>query len=506
MEKAYLASLGISQTNLGCYGSTWCGSGPPLQSTNPSNGLKIASVTTGDDADLDRCLDIMTKVKAKWSSTPAPVRGNIVKQIGIAISSKKEALAAVVCFEMGKIMSEALGEIQEFIDVCDYAAGLSRMLPGSIIPSERKSHVIYEVWNSLGIAGIITAFNFPVAVYGWNLAISLVCGNCNIWKGSNYTPLSTIATFRIVADILSLNGFAGVATLISCNGNRQAERICSDPRVSLISFTGSTKVGRTVSSVVHARFGRAILELGGNNASIILPDANLDLAVRACFFAAVGTCGQRCTSLRRLIIHESIYDIFIAKLVKAYESVVPSRVGDPWEESSIVGPLHSEEAYQRCFLGGLHDAVSQGGRVLFGGKRFNRVGVFVEPTIVEIESTAEILQQELFCPILFVMKCLSLESAIGINNSVTQGLSSSLFTSNLSSAFTWMGPLGSDCGIVNINTSTSGAEIGGAFGGEKETGGGRESGSDSWKQYMRRSTCTVNFSDSAQLAQGVTFE
>ena len=506
MQKSHLDSLGIGDENFGCYDTSWSGSGTIVESIDPSTGCRIASVITGRDEDLERCMTSMMLMQKKWSSTPAPLRGCIVKEIGAAVSLHKQALAALICHEMGKIMSEALGEIQEFIDVCDYAAGLSRMLPGSIFPSERKSHIIFESWNPLGIAGIITAFNFPVAVYGWNLAISLVCGNCNIWKGSNSTALTTIATFRIVADVLKRNDFAGVATLISCEGSRQAERICLDPRVSLVSFTGSTKVGRIVSAAVHNRFGRVILELGGNNASIVLPDADLDLAVRACFFAALGTCGQRCTSLRRLIVHELVYDVFLSKLLRAYESVVPSRIGFPWEDSCIVGPLHSESAYRQSFIRGLQVAADQGGKIIFGGKRIDRPGVFIEPTIIEIDASAPILREELFCPILFVMKCESLESAVRINNSVPQGLSSSLFTSNLKSSFRWMGPEGSDCGIVNVNTSTSGAEIGGAFGGEKESGAGRESGSDSWKQYMRRSTCTVNFSDSASMAQGVNFD
>jgi aldehyde dehydrogenase family 7 member A1 len=445
-------------------------------------------------------------VKQKWASTPAPVRGGIVKQIGVALQDKKAALASLLCMEMGKIMSEALGEIQEFIDICDYAVGMSRMLPGAVFPSERASHALMEMWNPLGIVGIITAFNFPVAVYGWNVALSLICGNCNIWKGSNTASLITVATFRIVADILASNGFAGVVTLITGEGSRIAEKICADPRVALVSFTGSTRVGRLVSEAVHGRFGKVILELGGNNASVVLPDADVDLVIPACVFAAVGTCGQRCTSLRRLIIHQKVYDSVVEKLLVAYKSLVPSRVGLPWLDTTIVGPLHSEESYENCYVRGIQTAIAQGGRIIFGGQRISGCGIFVEPTIIEIDSSAAILQEELFCPILFVMKCDSLEAAIRINNNVEQGLSSSIFTTDLKSVFKWMGPTGSDCGLVNVNCSTSGAEIGGAFGGEKATGGGRESGSESWKQYMRRSTCTVNFSDEVPLAQGVSFE
>jgi len=506
MTESDLSLLGLQYNNLGCYDRSWFGSGSPVISTNPSNNLPLGQVSTGDKKDFSRCISSMIEIKDRWALTPAPTRGGIVKQIGMKLEERKEALASLICREMGKIYSEALGEVQEFIDICDFAVGLSRTLPGSVLPSERKQHILLECWNPLGLVGIITAFNFPVAVYGWNIAISLVCGNCNIWKGSSTTCLTTIATFRIVADVLDMNGFAGVATLVTEPASEIAELICSDRRVALVSFTGSTSVGRLVSKAVYARFGKAILELGGNNASIILHDANIDMAVRACVFAAVGTCGQRCTSLRRLIITDTIFEQVVSRLVTAYKSIVDGKIGLPWEENTLVGPLHSELAYQNSFLYGLRIACQQGGKILFGGKRIKRNGIFVEPTIIEIDSSAEILLEELFCPILFVVKCKSLEEAIEINNAVPQGLSSSLFTHDLSSVFHWLGPRGSDCGIVNVNTSTSGAEIGGAFGGEKETGGGRESGSDSWKQYMRRVSCAINYSGTVPLAQGVHFD
>jgi len=359
------------------------------------------------------------------------------------------------------------------------------------------------VWNPLGNVGIITAFNFPCAVLGWNLAISLICGNCNVWKGASTTSLVTIATTRIIAEVLERNGLpAGILTTVIGSGRTVGERMLHDKRITLVSFTGSSEVGVHVSEVVHRRFGRTILELGGNNATIIMPDANMDMALRASVFGAVGTAGQRCTSLRRLLIHESVYDSFVASLVAAYKTIP---IGDPLEAGTLMGPLHTTGALKE-YEDGLAEIAKQGGKVLTGGKRRPGPGNFVEPTIVEIAPTAEIVKTELFVPILYVMKFATLEEAIELNNSVPQGLSSSLFTRDMRSVFKWVGPTGSDCGIVNVNAGTSGAEIGGAFGGEKDTGGGRESGSDSWKQYMRRATCTINYTDKLPLAQGVSFE
>ena len=406
---------------------------------------------------------------------------------------------------MGKIYSESLGEVQEFVDICDLAVGLSRQIPGHCFPRERKDHVILEVYNPLGVVGIITAFNFPVAVLGWNLAISLICGNVNIWKGSNTTSLTTVAVTRIIGSVLNSLGYSGVFTCITGSGISCGKSIVADPRVKLVSFTGSSLVGREISLKVHERFGRVLLECGGNNASIVLPDADIDLVTRACLFAAVGTCGQRCTSLRRLIVHKEVYEETKERLLKAYRSL-KEKIGDPTDPHTLIGPLHSEHSFQVNFKEGLERAQQQGGQVLFGGHRIERPGVFVEPTLVEIESGAPILKEELFCPILFLIKVDSFEEAVEVNNSVPQGLSSSLFTRDMRKVFTWIGPNGSDCGLANVNTSTSGAEIGGAFGGEKETGGGRESGSDAWKQYMRRTTCAINYSDSLPLAQGVHFE
>jgi aldehyde dehydrogenase family 7 member A1 len=435
---------------------------------------------------------------------PAPSRGEIVRQIGEALRAKREALGNLVSLEMGKIRSEGIGEVQEFIDICDLAVGLSRTIAGQVIPSERPGHNLLECWNPLGHVGIITAFNFPNAVLGWNLAISMICGNMNIWKGASSTSLVTIATTRIIAEVLEKNGLpAGVLTTVIGSGRTIGERILTDKRIAMVSFTGSSEVGIHVSEVVHRRFGRTILELGGNNATIVMPDANLELAKRAALFGAVGTAGQRCTSLRRLLIHESIYDSFVASLVAAYKTIP---IGDPLDSKTLMGPLHTPSAIKE-YEEGLAEIQKQGGKILYGGKRVEgKTGNFVEPTIVSIDHSAPIVKTELFVPILYVIKFKTFEEAVEMNNSVPQGLSSSLFTRDMRSVFQWIGPLGSDCGIVNVNCGTSGAEIGGAFGGEKDTGGGRESGSDSWKQYMRRSTCTINYTDKLPLAQGVSFE
>jgi len=359
-----------------------------------------------------------------------------------------------------------------------------------------------EQWNPLGMIGIITAFNFPLAVCGWNTAISLVCGNCQIWKGANSTNLITVALTKLVAEVFERNKVhGGVFTMISGSGSVLGDLFTNDKRLSLISFTGSTEIGRRISSNVHSRFGRTILELGGNNAITVLEDANLDLALRAIVFAAIGTAGQRCTSVRRLIVHENIYEQLVNRLVNAYRQI---RIGNPLQEGIQCGPVHTKNAIKE-FQEGLKTIQEQGGKILVGGKVLEVEGNFVEPTLVATDHTAPIVKQELFVPIVHVLKCKNLEDAIAINNEVPQGLSSSLFTSNQSAVFKWTGPEGSDCGIVNVNIGTSGAEIGGAFGGEKETGGGRESGTDSWKQYMRRSTCTINHSNELLLAQGIDF-
>ena len=402
----------------------------------------------------------------------------------------------LLSLEMGKIKSEGLGEVQEFIDICDMAVGMSRTIDGKVLPSERPGHFMLEQWNPVGTVGVITAFNFPIAVCGWNVALALICGDTVIWKGAQTTSLVACALGKAMVDVLAKNGFKSVLTVCCGDGVNIGNAIVKDPRVPLVSFTGSTAVGRQVSSEVHARFGRTILELGGNNAAIVMPDADIELVFTGSIFSAVGTCGQRCTSLRRIILHESLYDAFVERMVSAYPKL---KIGNPLEDGTLVGPLHSKQSVKN-YLDGLEEIKKQGGKILYGGKKLPGPGNYVEPTIVTIDHDAPIVKHEIFAPIVYVFKFKTLEQAIKMNNSVPQGLSSSLFTKNLQNLFKWMGPLGSDCGIINCNIGTSGAEIGGAFGGEKETGGGRESGSDAWKQYMRRATCTVNYSDQLPLA------
>jgi aldehyde dehydrogenase family 7 protein A1 len=498
----FLKELGLTEENAGVYNGAWSGAGDLLTSVCPANGAAVARVRQATAADYEACVVAMQAARKEWAEKPAPARGEIVRQIGDALRAKRDALGALISLEMGKIKSEGIGEVQEFIDICDLAVGLSRTIAGQVIPSERPGHMLLECWNPLGAVGIITAFNFPVAVLGWNLAISLVCGNCNIWKGASTTSLTTVATMRIIAEVLERNGVpAGVVTCVIGPGRTVGEQMLHDKRISLISFTGSSEIGQHVSEVVHRRFGRTILELGGNNASVVMPDCNLDLALRACVFGAVGTAGQRCTSLRRLLIHESVYDKFVASLVAAYKTI-PS--GDPLAAGTLLGPLHTKGAVKE-YEEGLAEIAKQGGKILCGGNVKAGPGNFVEPTIVEITHDAPIVARELFVPIMHVIKFRELDEAIAWNNEVPQGLSSSIFTADMKNVFRWVGPSGSDTGIVNVNVGTSGAEIGGAFGGEKDTGGGRESGSDSWKQYMRRSTCTINYTDNLPLAQGVEF-
>lgn len=505
----FLSSLGIQERNFGCYdGSKWMGSGPKVTTYNPSTGEPLAEISTSTPEEYELCVKSMLSAQRLWAETPAPKRGEIVRQIGEALRQKAHDLGLLVSLEMGKVKSEGLGEVQEFIDICDLACGMSRQLPGQILPSERPGHMLMETWNPIGLVGIISAFNFPVAVYGWNLSISMIAGNCNLWKPAPSVSLCAIATMKIIGSVLERNGFPGVAVCVA-GGPEIGETLVKDKRIRLISFTGSTKIGRIVSEKAASRFCKTILELGGNNASIIMDDADIEMAVRGSAFGAVGTAGQRCTSLRRLMVHASVYDQVKEKLVKAYRQIIQNHVGSAMDEKVLLGPLHSEAAYVHHYKRGLDEAVKQGGEILVGGSRINRPGVFVEPTIVELPdpyTAGSIMYEELFVPILYLIKINSFEEAVELNNCVAQGLSSSLYTRDMQRVFRWTGPLGSDCGIVNVNAGTSGAEIGGAFGGEKETGGGRESGSDAWKQYMRRSTCTINYSNQLPLAQGVRFD
>ncbi|RKP05979.1 Seabream Antiquitin and elucidation of Its substrate specificity [Thamnocephalis sphaerospora] len=498
-----LAELGLKEENQGVYNGRWGGSGPVVESLNPATGEVLGRVTTGTTKELDETLSEMESAKEIWREIPAPQRGEIVRQMRVALNAKKEPLGQLVALEMGKIYQEGLGEVQEYIDIADYAVGLSRMINGKVIPSERPGHFMMEQWNPLGVVGVISAFNFPVAVYGWNSAVGLVCGNPILWKGAPTTNLCSVAVTKILAEVLEQNKLPGSICSMVAGGADIGEAMAKDRRVDLLSFTGSTPVGRKVALTVQERFGRSLLELGGNNAIIVMDDADIDLAVRAVLFAAVGTAGQRCTTTRRLFLHEKIHDEFIERLKKAYGQV---RIGDPTQEGVLCGPLHTKTAVSH-FEQGIQDVQAQGGSILFGGRVLSdRQGNFVEPTLTSIRPDAAVVQREIFAPILHTIKVGSLQEAVKHNNSVGQGLSSSLFTRSPENIFKWTGPAGSDCGIVNVNIPTNGAEIGGAFGGEKETGGGRESGSDSWKQYMRRQTCTINYSGQLPLAQGIKFE
>jgi aldehyde dehydrogenase family 7 protein A1 len=506
-QHPFLKELGLEKDNIGCfYDGKWAADGESHASVNPHNNKPIARVKWGNAQNYEEAVQSMLKVKSLWANIPAPKRGEIVRQLGDAIREKKEALGLLVSLEVGKIASEGLGEVQEVIDMCDFACGQSRMIPGHIFPSERQDHTMLEMWNPLGIVGVISAFNFPFAVFGWNLCNAMICGNVTLWKGSESTALITVAFMKIVEKVLKNNNLpASIVTCVIGEGKTVGEAMINDSRVPLVSFTGSTAVGRRVSRQVAERFGKSILELGGNNAIAVMEDADPEMAIKACLFSAVGTCGQRCTSLRRLMIHEKLYDDIVSKLVKTYPSIP---IGDPLDSKTLCGPLHSKNSV-KIYTDGLAEIQKQGGKILYGGKTLDDQfpgGNYVLPTIVEIDQrTAPIVKHELFCPILYVIKIKSFEEAIELNNDVPQGLSSSLFSNNMRNVFKWIGPSGSDCGLVNVNIGTSGAEIGGAFGGEKETGGGRESGSDSWKQYMRRATCTINFGTTLPLSQGVKF-
>eukprot|EP01029_Cantina_marsupialis_P026454 TRINITY_DN712_c0_g1_i1.p1 TRINITY_DN712_c0_g1~~TRINITY_DN712_c0_g1_i1.p1 ORF type:complete len:528 (-),score=163.00 TRINITY_DN712_c0_g1_i1:537-2084(-) len=503
----FLKELGLSEVNEGVVPSIKAPveSDKFLISRNPSTGEVIAKVKACSVEDYNFAMDRMEKSKVEWMKMPAPKRGEIVRQIGLRLREKIEPLGKLVSLEMGKILPEGIGEVQEGVDICEFAVGLSRSINGQVIPSERAEHVLLERYNPLGMVGVISAFNFPVAVAFWNLALSLICGNVNIWKGASSVCLTTMATAKLIQDVLRENGIdESIVTAIVGPGSTVGEAMIQDKRLSLVSFTGSTEIGRHVSEVVHSRFGTTILELGGNNAAVVCEDADLDLVVRGSVFGAVGTCGQRCTSLRRMLINENVYDEVVAKMLKAYENVTAKNIGDPLADGTLIGPLHTEQAVED-YLNGLEEIKKQGGKILCGGYKLDRPGNYVAPTIVEISHDAPIVQTEIFAPIMYVFKWKTFDEAMTLHNSVPQGLSSALFTKDMQKVFQWVGPVGSDCGLVNVNVGTSGAEIGGAFGGNKETGSGRESGSDAWRQYCRRSTCTINFGNELPLAQGIKF-
>ena len=498
-----LEQLGIAQQNPGAADGTWLDTtGSELVSYNPSDGEALASVRQATADDYEKVMDSALDAFESWRMMPAPKRGEIVRQLGDELRRYKEPLGRLVSLEMGKILSEGLGEVQEMIDICDFSVGLSRQLYGLTMHSERPEHRMYEQWHPLGAIGIVTAFNFPVAVWAWNAAIAAVCGNTMVWKPSSKTPLTAIAVQRICNDLMQRHGLKGVFNLVIGRGAEVGERMISDTRIPLISATGSTRMGRRIAEKVGSRLGRTILELGGNNGVIVTKDANLDLALRAVMFGAVGTAGQRCTSTRRLFLERSIAPQFIERLTRAYEQV---RIGDPLDESTLMGPLVDEQA-RTDMMQALEQITEQGGQVLTGGKAVDRAGFFVEPTLVKATHDMPIVQHETFAPVLYVFEFDGIDEAVRMHNAVPQGLSSSIFTNNLLDAETFLSHRGSDCGIANVNIGTSGAEIGGAFGGEKETGGGRESGSDSWKAYMRRQTNTLNWSTELPLAQGVEFD
>lgn len=502
-----LKKLGITSTNYGASTGTkhFSTKGNKIDSYSPVDGELIASVNSATADDYQKITVTAQEAFKTWRMMPAPKRGEIVRQIGDELRINKEALGKLVSYEMGKSYQEGLGEVQEMIDICDFAVGLSRQLYGLTMHSERPLHRMYEQWHPLGIVGIISAFNFPVAVWAWNAALAWVCGDVCIWKPSSKTPLCAIACQNIISSVLKKNNVPeGVSCLVI--GNASGDLMNADKRVPLVSFTGSTRIGRRVSSMVAERFGKTILELGGNNAIIVSENADLSMVLVGAVFGAVGTAGQRCTSTRRLIIHESIYDKTIAVLQNAYGQL---KIGNPLDEKNHVGPLIDKKATED-YLNAIERANKEGGHLIVEGGIVTgdgfESGCYVKPCIIEAKNEYQIVQEETFAPILYVMKYKTIEEAIAMQNGVPQGLSSSIFTTNMREMEKFLSHEGSDCGIANVNIGTSGAEIGGAFGGEKETGGGRESGSDAWKVYMRRQTNTINYSTKLPLAQGIKFD
>lgn len=504
MTHSFLDTLEISSIQEGASNGTWLKttSGETLEVRSPADNSLIGTVRMASANDYEQVVASAQEAFTKWRLLPAPQRGEVIRQLGEEFRAHKSELGALISLEMGKIRSEGEGEVQECIDIFDFAVGLSRQLYGLTMHSERPSHRMYEQWQPMGVIGIITAFNFPMAVWAWNAAIAAVCGDTMIWKPSELTPLSAIAIQKIVDRVFNRMGHAGVMCTVVGDRDEVGERMINDRRLPLISATGSCRMGRHVGSTVAARLGTSILELGGNNAIIVDDSADLDMSLRGIVFGAVGTAGQRCTTTRRLLLHRDIAESFVERLAAAYQTVP---IGDPLDDGVLMGPLINEQAV-RNYESAIAAAVEQGGRVMTGGKALaDRSGHFVEPTIIWSEEPLPISSDETFAPILYVTPWDDLELAIQQQNSVAQGLSSAIFTARMHSAERFLCAAGSDCGIANVNIGTSGAEIGGAFGGEKDTGGGREAGSDSWKAYMRRQTCTINYGDSLPLAQGVEF-
>ncbi len=500
-----LDALGLSETQSGT--STGVGfeptqGAPIIESFNPTDGKLIASVTASSDADYEKVINHSIETFKRWSKVPAPHRGDIIRQIGDKLRHHKDALGSLVAMEMGKSKAEGDGEVQEMIDIADFAVGQSRMLYGKTMHSERPEHRMYEQWHPLGPVGVISAFNFPVAVWSWNAFIAAICGNTVIWKPSEKVPLCAIAVIKICQQVLAGTEYEGLFSLLIPKGVEMVQKLADDKRLPLISFTGSCEVGWDMATRITKRQGKPLLELGGNNAIIVDQSANLDLAIPAIVFGATGTSGQRCTTTRRLFVHETIFDSVVERLKNAYAQI---KIGSPLDPKNLMGPLIDQNAVEQ-YKQSIDALKEQGGELLYGGNVIEGPGFFVEPTLALAQNDWPIVQQETFGPILYVMKVSSLEQAIEQQNAVSQGLSSAIFTDNLRHAEQFLSAQGSDCGLANVNIGTSGAEIGGAFGGEKATGGGREAGSDSWKTYMRRQTNTINWGNELPLAQGITFD
>ena len=498
--------LGIEAENPGAFNGEWSGSGPIIEKFSPIDGKLLGRVRTATDAEYEKTITRAQEAFEKWRVTPGPVRGETVRQLGNALRELKSELGQLVTFESGKIIAEGEGEVQEMIDICDFAVGQSRMLYGLTIQSERPNHRLMEQWHPLGLVAIISAFNFPVAVWSWNAALAAICGDATIWKPSEKTPLTAVAVIKIAERVCRQTGAdPALFSLLIGDGPSIGRKLAADRRIPLVSATGSTRMGFDVAKEVHARLGRTVMELGGNNALIVAPTADLDMATNSIFFGAVGTAGQRCTSTRRIIVHESIADEVRARLLAAYKSV---NIGDPLDRKTLMGPLidrGSLENVQRS----IERVKSEGGEVLYGGDKLEGEqfpgGCYMKPCLATARPDFEIVQEETFGPLAYFMTYRDFDEALAIHNGVSQGLSSAIFTNDMREAEKFLSAAGSDCGIANVNTGTSGAEIGGAFGGEKNTGGGRESGSDAWKNYMRRQTNTINFSKELPLAQGIQF-
>ena len=500
-----LSSVGLQVQSCGAWGreAVSSGSTTTLSSRSPIDGTEIGRVECADEVSYERVIREAQEVFLEWRKVPAPERGQYVRRMGEALRDSKCALGKLVSTEVGKILPEGEGEIQEAIDIADFAVGLSRQLYGKTMHSERRNHRMYEQWHPLGIVGVITAFNFPAAVWAWNSMIAAVCGDVVVWKPSELAPLTAVAMNSICRSVLKEGGFEGVFSLLVGQGDLLGRRIVADPRIPCVSATGSCRMGRDVARTVGERLGRSILELGGNNAVVINEDADMNLVVRGVLFGAVGTAGQRCTTIRRAIVHEKVLKQFIERMTDAYKQV---RIGDPREKGILMGPLISEAAvasYRRA----LEEAVKEGGEIVCGGEVLKGMpsSLYVRPTIVKAHAGMKIVKEETFAPILYVLPFRDVDQAIALHNDVPQGLSSAIFTRDVQASERFLSASGSDCGIANVNIGTSGAEIGGAFGGEKDTGGGREAGSDSWKQYMRRQSSTINFGDDMPLAQGIQF-